>query len=63
MADYGGFGGSDSSWQAFASLGYQIDDRWSVQGGWRYLSLETEIEGRDVEMDLSGPLLGLTVRF
>jgi hypothetical protein len=64
FADVGGFGGdSDLTWQAFASLGYQFDARWSVQGGWRYFLTEKEIEGRDVETEFSGPVLGLTVRF
>jgi outer membrane receptor protein involved in Fe transport len=64
LADIGGFrAGSDLTWLAFASLGYQIDERWSVQGGWRYVTIEKEIDGRDVELDLSGPLLGFTVRF
>ncbi|WP_216644693.1 hypothetical protein [Candidatus Thiodictyon syntrophicum] len=64
FADIGGFGvGSDMTWQAFASLGYQFNARWSVQGGWRYVAIEKPIEGRDVAMDFSGPLLGFTVRF
>ena len=64
LVDVGGKGGgSDLTWQTFASLGYQIDERWSVQGGWRYVSIEKSIDGRDVEIDLSGPLLGFTVRF
>ena len=63
-SDYGGFGGgSDESWQAFASVGYQFDPRWSVQGGWRYMAIEKEIDGRDLEVDLNGPLLGVTIRF
>jgi hypothetical protein len=64
FGDVGGTGGdSDLTWQVFASIGYQIDPRWSVQGGWRYFSAEKEIEGRDVEIDFSGPLLGFTARF
>uniref|UniRef100_A4WXF0 Uncharacterized protein n=1 Tax=Cereibacter sphaeroides (strain ATCC 17025 / ATH 2.4.3) TaxID=349102 RepID=A4WXF0_CERS5 len=64
MADFGGsVGGSDRTWQAVASLGYQINDRWSVQGGWRQLSIDREMDGRDVELDLGGPVLGLTARF
>jgi hypothetical protein len=64
FADVGGFGAdSDLTWQAFASLGYQFNPRWSVQGGWRYFSAEKEIEGRDVNVDFSGPLLGFTARF
>lgn len=64
FGDVGGAGGdSDLTWQLFASIGYQIDPRWSVQGGWRYFSAEKEIEGLDVKTDFNGPLLGLTVLF
>lgn len=64
LVDAGGFGGgSDQSWQAFGSVGYQFDPRWSAQAGWRYLSVEKRISGNDVEVDLNGPLLGFTVRF
>jgi hypothetical protein len=34
-----------------------------VQGGWRQLSIEKEIEGRDTSLDLGGPLIGFTARF
>lgn len=64
LADVGGSGGdSDLTWQVFASVGYQFDPRWSVLGGWRWFSIEHELEGLDVETDFSGPLLGLTIRF
>ncbi len=63
FADVGGFDGSDFTWQVFASLGYQFDDRWSVQGGWRHFVIDKEIDGRDVDTDFNGPLLGFTVRF
>lgn len=64
MADVGGSGGgSDRTWQAVATVGYQINDRWSVRGGWRHISVEKEMSGRDVEFDMSGPVLGLTARF
>lgn len=64
IADYGGFAGaSDDSWQAFASVGYQFNPAWSVQGGWRYLATKKELDGLDVEVDLNGALLGFTYRF
>lgn len=64
LVDVGGFrAGSDLTWLAFASLGYQIDERWSIRGGWRHVSIDKSIDGRDVDLDLSGPLLGFTVRF
>jgi len=63
FADVGTFGDADSTWQVFASLGYQLDERWSFQGGWRYFSAEKEMDGVDVETEFNGPLLGLTLRF
>jgi hypothetical protein len=64
FADVGGVDvGSDLTWQVFASLGYQFNERWSVQGGWRYVAIDKSIDGRDVENDFSGPLLGFTARF
>jgi hypothetical protein len=64
FADVGGFGGdSDLTWQAFASLGYQFNPRWSVLGGWRYFSTEKEMDGLDVRTEFSGPLVGFTARF
>lgn len=64
LADAGGFGGgSDETWQVFASVGYQFDARWSAEGGWRYMAIERAIDGEDVTIDLSGPMIGLTYRF
>jgi hypothetical protein len=64
LGDIGGFGvGSDLTWQVLATIGYRFDERWSVQGGWRHLSIDKEVNGRDVELDLGGPVLGFTVRF
>lgn len=63
LVDAGGFGGSDQSWQAFGSVGYQFNERWSAQGGWRYLDIEREINGQDVSIGLDGPLVGVTYRF
>ena len=64
FADVGGLDvGSDLTWQVFGTLGYQFDERRSVQGGWRYVVIDKEIDGRDVETAFSSPLLGFTVRF
>jgi outer membrane receptor protein involved in Fe transport len=64
FADVGGLDvGSDLTWQVFGSLGYQFNERWSVQGGWRYVVIDKEIDGRDVNTDFNGPLLGFTARF
>jgi hypothetical protein len=64
FADLGGFGGgSDLTWQSVGTIGYRFDDRWSAQGGWRQLVIEKRIDGRDVTLDLGGPLLGVTLAF
>jgi outer membrane receptor protein involved in Fe transport len=64
FADVGGLSAaSDLTWQVLATLGYQFNERWSLEGGWRYVSIEKKIEGRDVKTDFSGPLLGVTARF
>jgi hypothetical protein len=64
LVDVGGFDtGSDFTWQALATVGYQFDDRWSAQAGWRYLDVEKEIWGEDVQVELDGPILGFTYRF
>lgn len=59
-----GMGTSDSStWQVYAGFGYQIDPSWSVEAGWRYMDLSGEAEGKDVSLDLSGALVGLSYAF
>jgi opacity protein-like surface antigen len=63
FADYGGFDGDSDTWQGVVSLGYELNDRWTLRGGYRYMEFNREINGRDVSMDLSGILLGASYRF
>lgn len=66
FADVGGFGlgdASDLSWQVYAGVGYHFNETWSIQGGYRYLSIDKEIDGRDTRLELYGPLIGVTARF
>lgn len=63
LADAGGFSDAAQSWQLFASVGYQFSPSWSVEGGWRYLDIEREINGQDVTVDLNGPIIGVSFRF
>ncbi len=65
-ADVGGFGIGDSAdltWQASAGLGYRFNEKWSTVGGYRHLTIEREFDRADVEADISGPFLGVQVKF
>lgn len=63
FADFGGTGGGDQTWQVFGSVGYAISETWSAQVGYRYMDISKEIDGREVSLDLGGPIIGMTYRF
>lgn len=63
VADFGGFSGDSDTWQAFTSLGYNLGPRWSLQGGWRHMSISKDMGAVDLDIDMSGLLLGATYRF
>jgi opacity protein-like surface antigen len=66
FADIGGFGlgdASELSWQVFGGAGYRVNATWSVRAGYRYLSVDKEIDGRDTRLELYGPVVGVTARF
>jgi hypothetical protein len=60
FADFGGTGGGDQTWQVFGSVGYAFSEAWSAQAGYRYMDISKEIDGRDVSVDLGGPIIGMT---
>lgn len=65
-ADVGGFSmgdGADLTWQAYVGIGYRFNERWSAQAGYRHLSIERNFNGRDVEIEISGPLVGVQYTF
>jgi hypothetical protein len=64
LIDVGGFDPeNDFTWQVLATVGYQFNDAWSAQGGWRYLDIEKEISDQPVQVELDGPIVGFTYRF
>lgn len=66
FGDVGGFGIGESSsltWQAYAGIGYRFNDVWSIQGGYRHLSIQRDFGARNVELDLSGPIIGVQATF
>lgn len=64
VLDVGGFDGqNDSTWQTLASVNYAINDTWTIRGGWRYLDIQKEIDGLNVETELNGPIIGVGIHF
>ncbi len=64
FADIGGLGiGSDLTWQVLATADYRLNDKWSLRFGYRYLEFDKPINGRNVNLALSGPIFGATFRF
>lgn len=64
FADIGAGTDNSSTWQVYAGLGYQIDDNWSAQFGWRYMNVSGDTAGAtDLELDLSGALVGISYSF
>ena len=65
FADVGGFeSGSDMSWQVFGGANYAFSDNWVGTIGYRYVSIEKSVTSRvTLDIDLQGPLFGITYRF
>lgn len=63
----GGFdmGGSAShrTWQVSAMIDWQINDTWTIGAGYRALDVDRENDGVPYELRLSGPILGMMLRF
>ncbi|MBP7000520.1 hypothetical protein [Amaricoccus sp.] len=63
MADLGGTGSDETTWQALAILRYDINDRWSAVAAYRYMDIEYQIDDKDASIELYGPAIGVTYRF
>lgn len=62
FADYGGTG-SSTTWQGIASVNYALSDRWTMNAGYRTMSIEKDVVNIPTTIELSGPLLGFTYSF
>jgi opacity protein-like surface antigen len=66
LADVGGFGIGDSSdltWQVTGTLDYAFTDRIDGRIGYRYMSIDYDAPGLGLDLDLYGPLVGVTWTF
>jgi hypothetical protein len=62
--DIGGFGvGSDLTWNAWASLGYRLSERATLAFGYRHLAIDYSSGNLELDLEFSGPFLGMSFRF
>ena len=63
-ADAGGFGaGSDLTWQGIGTVNYEMNDALYLSLGYRYLALDYSDGGLKLDLQMGGPLAGVTYRF
>jgi hypothetical protein len=64
LMQIGGFGvGSDLTWDVFGAVGYQFNDSISAIAGYRHLDVDYKHNGFVFDVDLSGPVIGMTITF
>ena len=63
LGDVGGAAGADLTWQVVGRLGYTVSERIALSAGYRHLAIDRDRNGRVFDVDLSGPLIGATLRF
>lgn len=55
--------GADAKWQVMGDLRYQIGKSWTMLAGYRFMSIDHETNGFEFDVDMSGPMLGVSYRF
>jgi opacity protein-like surface antigen len=66
LADVGGFGigeSSDLTWQVTGTLDYAVTESVDARIGYRYMSIDYDAPGLGLDLDLHGPLIGVTWTF
>jgi len=64
LVQVGGFGaGSDLTWDTFGGIGYQFNDSVSAIAGYRHLEVDYEHNGFVFDVEMSGPVVGMTIVF
>lgn len=63
-ADIGGFGVSSKlDWQAYGALGWQFNQHWSTELGYRYLFVDYDRNGFVFDAAIEGAYVGITYKF
>lgn len=60
--DFGGFGGSTTTWQLYATYNYQWTEKVTASAGYRHMAFDID-RNVSTDIDISGPLLAFTYRF
>lgn len=63
FVDYGGFSDTSETWQTLLTADYAVSEDWQLRFGYRYLSIDHEIDGNNFSFEQSGPIFGATYRF
>lgn len=63
FADFGGTGADDQTYQLYTGIGYNFDTNWAMQVGYRYMDITNQLDGRDVNIGLSGGVIGVSYSF
>lgn len=64
LAHIGGFGvASDLTWDVFGGIGYEFNEMVSAIAGYRHLEVDYDNSGFSFDVELSGPVIGATIRF
>ncbi|WP_162917133.1 hypothetical protein [Dongia deserti] len=63
LSQVGGFGvSSDLTWDSFAGIGYRFNATVSAIAGYRHLEVDYENDGFIFDVEMSGPVIGMTIR-
>jgi opacity protein-like surface antigen len=64
QGDVGGFGvGADLDWQVLGTIQYQLNDSITLEAGYRYLAVDFDDGGLNLDIAMHGPIIGGSVRF
>jgi hypothetical protein len=62
--DIGGFGvGSEFTWQVMGTLDWRVSDWISASVGYRWIQFDYEASRANIDLGMSGPIIGASLRF